>query len=115
MMLLAFVLCLCSEADAFLAASFTKMSVSAKLSFLVFGPMLDIKLLLMYTRVFRPKLIGIIITCVALQVLAYTSILHQLYNPARFGSGTVQSVSTDPPQTTPPTTGTPPTTPNGSK
>lgn len=90
MMGLAFVLCLCSEADAFLAASFTKMSVSAKIAFLVFGPMLDIKLMLMYTRVFRPKLIAVIVTTVAIQVLVYTTILHQVYNPAPYGSGTAQ-------------------------
>ncbi len=53
MMLLAVVMCLCSEADAFVAASFTKMHLSAKMAFLVLGPMLDLKLLLMYTRVFR--------------------------------------------------------------
>lgn len=85
LMLLAFVLCLCSEADAFLAASFTKMSISAKLAFLVFGPMLDIKLLLMYTRVFKPKLIVTIISAVAVQVLLYSSVLHFAYNPSVFG------------------------------
>ncbi len=76
LMLLAFVLCLCSEADAFLAASFTTMSLSAKLAFLVFGPMLDIKLLLMYTRVFRPRLILVIVSCVAVQVFLYTMLAH---------------------------------------
>jgi uncharacterized membrane protein YraQ (UPF0718 family) len=93
MMGLAFVLCLCSEADAFLAASFTKMSVSAKLAFLVFGPMLDIKLLLMYTRVFRLKLILVIVSCVALQVLVYCTVLHQFYNPAPYGTGSVQGAA----------------------
>src|SRR5207249_10949828 len=38
MMLLAVLMCLCSEADAFVAASFTEMSVSSKLAFLVLGP-----------------------------------------------------------------------------
>jgi uncharacterized membrane protein YraQ (UPF0718 family) len=113
MMLLAFVLCLCSEADAFLAASFTKMSVSAKIAFLVFGPMLDIKLLLMYTRVFRLKLIVIIVSCVALQVLIYSTILHQVYNPAPLGSGRSTTTSVNPPNTPPSTTTTPPT--NGGK
>jgi hypothetical protein len=103
MMGLAFVLCLCSEADAFLAASFTKMSVSAKVAFLVFGPMLDIKLLLMYTRVFRLKLIAVIVTCVAVQVLLYTTVLHQFYNPAPLGSGRTTADSIQPPSSTPPT------------
>ena len=81
MMLLAVLLCLCSEADAFLAASFSEASVSAKIAFLVLGPMLDLKLLLMYTRVFRWKLIASIVTCVVIQVFIYSVIVHQLYDP----------------------------------
>ena len=73
MMVLAVLMCLCSEADAFVAASFTKMHVSAKLAFLVLGPMLDLKLLLMYTRVFRPRLIVTIVVCVVVQVLVPVS------------------------------------------
>jgi len=90
MMALAVLLCLCSEADAFLAASFTKASVSAKLSFLVLGPMLDIKLLLMYTRVFKWKLIAAIVPCVVIQVFVYTMAVHQIYNP--LSTGTVETV-----------------------
>ena len=48
MMALAFVLHLCSEADAFVAASFVQFTFASKLAFLVFGPMLDIKLVAMY-------------------------------------------------------------------
>src|SRR5262249_49163791 len=54
MMGLAVALCLCSEADAFVAASFATLPSSAKLAFLTLGPMLDFKLYAMYTRVFRP-------------------------------------------------------------
>ncbi|MCI0700226.1 MAG: permease [Planctomycetia bacterium] len=79
MMALAVVMCLCSEADAFVAASFTKMHTSAKLAFLVLGPMLDLKLLLMYTRVFRPRLIIIIVLSVTLQVLIFTLMVHLVY------------------------------------
>jgi uncharacterized membrane protein YraQ (UPF0718 family) len=82
MMGLAIVLCLCSEADAFVAASFTKMSVSAKLSFLVLGPMLDFKLLLMYTRVFRGRLIRTIVTCTIVQVFIYSVAFHYLWQLA---------------------------------
>src|SRR5262249_53559435 len=57
MMGLAIALCLCSEADAFVAASFSTLRPSAKLAFLVLGPMLDFKLYAMYTRIFRPRLI----------------------------------------------------------
>ncbi len=82
MMGMAVLMCLCSEADAFVAASFTEMSVSSKLGFLVLGPMLDLKLLLMYTRVFRGRLIAVIVTCTVLQTAAYTMIVHTLYNPS---------------------------------
>jgi len=57
MMLLAVLLNLCSEADAFVAAAFTLFSVPAKISFLVLGPMLDVKLLLMFGAVFRRRAI----------------------------------------------------------
>ncbi|MBX9624396.1 MAG: permease [Gemmataceae bacterium] len=80
MMLMAVLMCLCSEADAFVAASFTKMHVSAKLAFLVLGPMLDLKLLLMYTRVYRARLIGVIVACVVAQVFAYTLLVHTYYD-----------------------------------
>lgn len=52
MMLLAFVLSLCSTSDAFIAANFP-VQLSAKLAFLVFGPMMDVKLVFMYLSVFR--------------------------------------------------------------
>lgn len=78
MMAFAVVLNLCSEADAFVAANLGGPAVpaTAKLAFLVLGPMLDIKLYFMYTRVFRNRLIWTIISCVVLQVFVYTSILY---------------------------------------
>ncbi len=79
MMGLAVILCLCSEADAFVAASFTSLQPSAILAFLVLGPMLDLKLYLMYTRVFRQKLIWTIIAAVVGQVLAYMLLFHLVW------------------------------------
>ncbi|QVL33390.1 permease [Telmatocola sphagniphila] len=76
MMALAILLCLCSEADAFVAASFTSMPPSTKIAFLVLGPMFDLKLLLMYTRVFRRKLILTIVSTVIIQVFVYCMIVH---------------------------------------
>ncbi len=81
MMLLAVLMCLCSEADAFVAASFTKMAVSAKLAFLVLGPMLDLKLLMMFTRVFRIRLIATIVVCVVTLSLIYSVAVHVTYRP----------------------------------
>src|SRR5262245_39328129 len=79
MMLMAVVMCLCSEADAFVAASFTTLHPSGKLAFLVLGPMFDFKLLLMFTRVFRRKLILTIIVSVFVQVFVYTLAVHYLW------------------------------------
>ncbi len=76
MMLLAVVLCLCSEADAFVAASLVALRPSAKLAFLVLGPMLDFKLYAMYTRIFRPRLILTIFAAVTVQVFIYSSAVH---------------------------------------
>ncbi|MEV0650849.1 permease [Phytomonospora sp. NPDC050363] len=49
---LAVLLSICSEADAFVAASLTQFSLTARLAFLVVGPMVDIKLVAMQTGVF---------------------------------------------------------------
>jgi uncharacterized protein len=54
---LAVLLNICSEADAFVAASFYAFPLAAKMAFLVLGPMLDLKLLAMYVTLFRPKAI----------------------------------------------------------
>ena len=61
MMLLAIVLSLCSQADAFVAASFAGFPFAAKLAFLALGPVLDFKLVLMWSGVFRPDVIRILI------------------------------------------------------
>ena len=52
MALLAIVLAVCSEADAFVAASLTHFSLSSRLAFLVVGPMLDVKLMALQTGTF---------------------------------------------------------------
>lgn len=57
MMALAFVLSLCSTSDAFIAAPMAAFSMAAKLAFLVFGPMMDIKLLFMYSSVFKRRVV----------------------------------------------------------
>ncbi|MCD0449875.1 permease [Actinocorallia sp. API 0066] len=49
---LAVLMSLCSEADAFVAASLTAFSPTAKLTFLVVGPMVDLKLIAMQTGIF---------------------------------------------------------------
>ncbi len=57
LMALAFILSLCSTSDAFIAATLAKFTWGAKLAFLVFGPMLDVKLIFLYQTVLRKKFI----------------------------------------------------------
>jgi uncharacterized protein len=72
------ILSLCSTSDAFIAATLIAFPAVAKLAFLVFGPMFDLKLLFIYSAVFRKRfvaglgvalfiLIGLI--CVRLRIL----------------------------------------------
>jgi uncharacterized membrane protein YraQ (UPF0718 family) len=53
--LLAVLLSICSEADAFVAASLSQFSLTARLAFLVVGPMVDLKLFAMQIGSFGPK------------------------------------------------------------
>ncbi|MEU3849306.1 permease [Streptomyces sp. NPDC029554] len=50
--LLAVVLCVCSEADAFVAASLSGFSPTARLAFMVVGPMVDLKLIALQAGTF---------------------------------------------------------------
>lgn len=52
MAVLAFVLALCSEADAFIAASLTQFSLTSRLVFLVVGPAVDVKLVALQAGTF---------------------------------------------------------------
>jgi uncharacterized membrane protein YraQ (UPF0718 family) len=49
---LAVLLSICSEADAFVAASLVQFSLTARLAFLVVGPMIDLKLFAMQAGTF---------------------------------------------------------------
>jgi uncharacterized protein len=49
---LAVVMAICSEADAFVAASLTQFSLSARLAFMVVGPMVDVKLIALQAGTF---------------------------------------------------------------
>ncbi|MGI9621421.1 MAG: permease [Acidimicrobiales bacterium] len=55
MALLAIVLSICSEADAFFAASFAQVSPTAQLAFMVTGPVVDLKLVSMQAGVFGTR------------------------------------------------------------
>jgi len=63
LMVMAFVLSLCSTSDAFIAATLDKFAYGAKLAFLCFGPMMDLKLLFLYQTVMsRRFIIGLAIS-----------------------------------------------------
>lgn len=55
LVLLAFLVAICSEADAFVAASFVGFSDTAKLAFMVVGPAVDVKLASMQAGTFGHK------------------------------------------------------------
>ena len=63
LMVMAFVLSLCSTSDAFIAATLDKFAYGAKLAFLCFGPMMDLKLLFLYQTVMNRRfIIGLALT-----------------------------------------------------
>ncbi|MCD4706325.1 MAG: permease [Candidatus Sabulitectum sp.] len=84
MMILAFLLSICADGDAFVAASFGKafFPLSSQLAFMLLGPMLDIKLLLMYRIVFPWKTVLVLIPCITLTVFLVSLLLHLLTGAA---------------------------------
>lgn len=72
LMLLAFLLSLCSEADAFIGASFlASFGFAPVMAFLVIGPMVDIKNLLMMKRYFHTRFLLQFMGLISLVILAY--------------------------------------------
>ena len=58
MMGFATILSLCSTSDAFIAATFIAFPAVAKLAFLVFGPVMDLKLIFLYSAVFKKRFVA---------------------------------------------------------
>ncbi|WP_240416244.1 permease [Paenibacillus periandrae] len=81
MMGLGFILSLCSTADAFVAQSFqTTFSNSSLVGFMVFGPMLNLKGLLMMLAVFKTRFVVLLGSLVFVFVFASTLALHWMFN-----------------------------------
>ena len=77
LMVLAFVLSVCSTVDAFLALSFVNsFTTGSILSFLVFGPMVDIKSSLMFLGVFRRRTVMYLILLPLLFTLAISVFIN---------------------------------------
>jgi uncharacterized protein len=70
MMGLAALLSLCSTSDAFVAATFTAFPSAAKLAFMSFGPVVDLKLVFIYGLVFRKRFIVFLVALLILLVFA---------------------------------------------
>jgi uncharacterized protein len=68
---LAVLVAICSEADAFVAASLREFSLTARLAFMVVGPAVDVKLIAMQSGVFgrrfaarfAPLTFAVAVTC----------------------------------------------------
>ena len=57
MMAIALVLTLCSTSDAFIAATFVSFPIFARMAFMVFGPMFDLKLFFLYSVLFKKRFV----------------------------------------------------------
>lgn len=76
LMVLSFLLSLCSEADAFIGSSLlSNFGFAPVLAFLVIGPMLDVKNLLMVKNYLKTRFIWQFMTIVTLVVLVYSYIV----------------------------------------
>ncbi len=77
MMAFAYVLSLCSEADAFVAASFANnFTTSSIIAFLVYGPMIDLKNTIMLLAFFKTKFVLVFISTVTAVVFGSVLFLH---------------------------------------
>ena len=65
MMALAGLLSLCSQSDAFVAASFVQFGAGPQLAFMVFGPLVNLKLASMYGGTFRRGFVTVVVIVAA--------------------------------------------------
>lgn len=79
LMAVAFIMSLCSEADAFIGASLlSSFGLAPVMAFLLFGPVIDIKNLLLMGRVFEARFIRRYVGVSGLMILTYCLILEVL-------------------------------------
>lgn len=73
MMILAFVVSICSNVDAFFALAYSQIfPTSSILAFLVLGPMIDIKAIPMFKTIFNWKTLGFIIAMIAAETFLFS-------------------------------------------
>jgi uncharacterized protein len=75
---IAFALSLCSEADAFVAVSFTAFPLGPQLAFLVAGPMLDTKLTALYGATFKRSFLPLLVLVVVPVAVGASLVLESL-------------------------------------
>lgn len=79
MMLMAALISICSNVDAFFALSYVNsFSMGSILAFLIFGPMIDIKVFTMLTKIFKVKTI-IFLTILIAQLVFMVSLFYNYY------------------------------------
>lgn len=79
MMGLAYLLSLCSEADAFIGASFRHLFPETSiLAFLIYGPMLDLKNTIMMMSIFKFKFVVLLMAIITFVVFGSMMIFHSL-------------------------------------
>ncbi len=78
LMLLAILLSVCSEADAFVAGSFTAFPFMAKIAFIAVGPLVDLKLIPMFFAVFRKRVAFTLIIVPIVSIYAMAAVLAAL-------------------------------------
>jgi uncharacterized protein len=69
MMTVAFAMNLCSEADAFVAATFGQFSLAGRLAFMVLGPVLSFRMVATYAGTFRRRMLIVLILAAPLTLV----------------------------------------------
>ncbi|EPR44275.1 Protein of unknown function DUF318, transmembrane [Desulfovibrio sp. X2] len=80
MIVLAVLLSVCSEADAFVAASFVSFPAASKLAFVTLGPIFDLKLLFMFSGTFKRRVVLMLAVIPALLVFVVCALLGVALN-----------------------------------
>jgi uncharacterized protein len=75
-MSLAVLLSLCSEADAFVAVSFSSFGAGAQLAFLALGPVFDLKLAALYAASFSRRFVPVLLL-VAVPIILIAATLFE--------------------------------------
>lgn len=80
MLILAFVISICANVDAFFALSYANtFTLGSLLTFMIFGPMIDMKMLTMLKNTFTPQLMIIITTFVAVYSIIVGLLINYFY------------------------------------